>query len=236
MRHLGIVVATPAEARSLTRQPVPFGRQANLGDGVSLYLSGVGPHRSRLAAESLLKEGASALLSWGSAGGLVPGLRPGSMILPKTVVAANQVNYPVDLKWHEALWNRLAGHMDLDSRPLAESAQILAHPSAKEALFRQTDAVAVDMESASIALAAHEKGVPFLAIRAIADPVGQAIPEAIQMAVDTSGSVNPFRVVSGLIKRPGDILAVVRLGLGFRAAHASLATVRRLTGGAFCTP
>ncbi len=236
MRHLGIVVATPAEARSLTRQPVPFGRQVSFRDGVSIYLSGIGPHRSRLAAESLLKERASALLSWGSAGGLVPDLRPGIIILPKTVVAANQTKYLVDPKWHEDLWNRLAGHLDLDSRPLAESAQILVDSRAKEALFRQTGATAVDMESASVASAAREAGIPFLAVRAIADPVGQAIPRGVQFAFDSLGRLNPFRVLSGLTKRPGEILGVVRLGLSFRAAHASLAAARRLTGGTFCLP
>lgn len=236
MRHLGIVVATPAEARSITRQPVPFSRQVNLREDVSLYLSGVGAQRSRLAAESLLQRGACALLSWGTAGGLVPGLRPGSVILPNTLITADQTNHLIDLKWHEALWNRLTGHLDLHSDPLAESTQILAYPREKETLFRQTGAVAVDMESASVESVAHEAGVPFLAVRAIADPIDQAIPRTIQFAFDSFGGLNPFRLLGGIAKHPGDILAVIRLGLNFRAAHASLSTVRRLTGGTFCAP
>jgi adenosylhomocysteine nucleosidase len=236
LRYFGIVVATPAEARSLTRQPVPFGRQVSLRENVSLYLSGVGQAPSRLAAESLLKGGACALLSWGSAGGLVSGLRPGSIILPKNVIAADQTNYPVDPKWHECLWRRLTGHLDIHSEPLAESIQILAYPEMKEALFRQTGAIAVDMESASVASVAHGAGVLFLAIRAIADSVDQVIPRTIQSAFDGFGRLNSLRAIRGLAKHPGDVFPLVRLGFGFRAAHGSLAAVRRLTDGAFCAP
>ncbi len=226
----------PAEARSLTRQSVPFGQRVSLWEGVSLYLSGVGSQRSRIAAESLLEGGARALLSWGSAGGLIPGLGPGSIILPKSIVAANQTNYSIDPKWHENLWNRLASRLHLDGGPLAESVQALACSEAKEALFRRTGAVAVDMESASVASLAREAGVPFLAVRAIADPVGQAIPRVIQSAFDGSGGLNSFRVLQGLTRYPGDLFAVVRLGLNFWAAHASLAAVRRFTDSTFCTP
>ena len=230
------MVATPAEVRSLTRQLVPFARQVSLREDVSLYLSGVGQAPSRLGAESLLKGGACALLSWGSAGGLVSGIRPGSIILPKNVIAADQTNYPVNLKWHECLWSRLTGHLDLHSEPLAESIQVLAYPEAKEILYTQTGAIAVDMESASVASVARGAAVPFLAIRAIADSVDQAIPRAIQSAFDGFGRLNSFRVIRGLAKHPGDVLPLVRLGFGFRAAHGSLAAVRRLTDGAFCAP
>ena len=234
MRHLGIVVAIPAEVRSLTRQRVSFGRRIILGEGVSVYLAGIGKTRSHLAAESLVEGGARALLSWGCAGGLVSTLRSGSVILPKNVIGADQTIYHADQKWHECLWSRLTSHLDVHDGLLVEGSTILADPEEKQALFERTGAIAVDMESASIASAAHDAGVPFLAIRAIADPVGQTIPRAIQSGVDGLGRLSFLKVIGELAKRPRGLLGMIRLGLSFRAAQASLAVVSRLTDSGFC--
>jgi adenosylhomocysteine nucleosidase len=104
---LGIVVAVTAEARSLVKQSVANGELICLPDGAMLTVSGMGPKRATMASRALLEKGATALLSWGSAGGLSPNLFPGSLILPKTVIASNRSLYQVDASWHRSLCNQL---------------------------------------------------------------------------------------------------------------------------------
>ena len=218
----------PAEARSLTKRFIPIGEEVRLGEGVFLYLGGVGPKRSRLAAEALLRGGADALLSWGSAGGLAANLFPGALILPKFVIAADQTRCPVHPQWHRYLWNRLEGRLDLHAEPLAESRVVLSHPADKIALFSQTGAIAVDMESSTVGAVAQEAGLPFIAIRAIADPAHKTIPQSILTAVDDFGRLELFRLVKELINRPIELFTLARLVGDFRSAHRSLEAAARL--------
>lgn len=219
-----------AEGRSLTGQIIGHGQSPHLSEGPWLKCSGVGSTRARLAAWDLVKTGAKALVSWGSAAGLIPGLLPGTLILPKNVLATNASVYCSDPQWHQGLFKRLEAHVGLHIGLLVESPTLLTSLSEKTALFEKTGAVAVDMESAAVAAVAYEAGVPFVAIRAIADPVERTAPQSVLSAVDDSGRLRPFNLLKALAKRPTDLFAWVRLGRDFRAAHASLAMVVRLTG------
>ena len=230
MTHLGIVVAMTTEARSLAGQAVAKHPSFHPPEGVSIEISGVGPRQAHLASSKLLENGAKALASWGSAGGLVSEVFPGSLVLPRNILAANGTVYQADSHWHERLVRRLKGQMDLHTGPLTESKAVLTSPSEKMALFHRTGAVAVDMESAAVAAAAHQAGVPFVAIRAIADPVGLTVPQVVLTAADGFGRLRPFKLLERLAWHPAELLALIQLGRDFRAAHASLATVARLTG------
>src|SRR5512136_3365669 len=96
LTHLGIIVGVPPEARSLAKYSVTDDQPVRLREGVTLGVSGVGPRRAGLASRRLLEKGVTALLSWGSAGGLSPKLSPGSLILPKIIVASDRSVYHVD--------------------------------------------------------------------------------------------------------------------------------------------
>ena len=224
------------ETKSLAGPPTPHGGPRCLQEGISLYLAGVGPLRARLAAENLLRKGASALLSWGCAGGLVSNLSPGSLILPKTVIAADQTVFRVDARWHGYLCNRLAGRLDFYTEPLAENSAVLLHPSEKKALFSRTGAVAVDMESAAVATVAQKAGVPFVAIRAIVESADMTIPRSLLAAVDEFGRLRPFVLAIRLAAHPRELLPLIDLGKGFRAAHATLSTVAHLAGHDLLVP
>jgi adenosylhomocysteine nucleosidase len=183
-----------------------------------------------MASRTLLEKGATALLSWGSAGGLKPNLSPGSLILPKTVIGFNGCFYHVDAPWHQSLCGRLKGHVDFHTEPLVESLIVVRTPAEKVILFRETGAIGVDMESASVAAVAQEARVPFMVVRAVADSTDTTIPEMTLNAVDEFGRLNLLKLIRGLAKDPAELLTLVRIARNYRAAQRTLAAVARLTG------
>jgi adenosylhomocysteine nucleosidase len=183
-----------------------------------------------------LEEGATALLSWGIAGGLAPKLSPGSLILPKTIISSNQSLYHVDTPWHKSLCNRLKGHVDFHIEPLAESAMVVRTPAEKAILFRETGAIGVDMESAAVATVAQDAGVPFMVVRAVADSTDTPIPESALNAVDEFGRLSFLKLIQGLAEHPTELFAFIRIARNYRAAQRTLAAVVRLTGNKLLVP
>jgi len=236
LKQLGIIVAILGEARSLTKKPVSKGDVISLDERVMIQVSGIGPKRAHTAAKTLLEKGATALLSWGTAAGLIPGLSSGSLVLPKIVIASDESIYATDAIWHERLCNRLGGHVDLYQGPLAESATVLSNPEEKVILSRQSEAIAVDMESGAIAKLAHDREVPFMAIRAVADPIDAIIPHTVLTAIGEFGELNLRKLIKGLIKNPFELFPLVRLARNFRIAKMALASVVQLTGINFLVP
>jgi adenosylhomocysteine nucleosidase len=229
LSHLGIIIAVTAEARSLTKEAIPNGQLIRLREGAVLNVSGIGPTRAASASKILLEEGATALLSWGSAGGLSPKLPPGSLILPKTIIASDQSLYRVDAGWHNRLCNRLKGHIDFNTDPLAESTTVVCTPVEKASLFRRTGAVGVDMESAAVAAVAGKARVPFIAVRAVADAMDTILPASTLNAFDEFGRLRLFRLILGLAGHPAELPAILRMARSYRAAQKTLAAVARLT-------
>ncbi len=216
-------MATTAEAWSLTKHSLVSG-------GALLQISGVGARRAHLAARTLLEKGATSLLSWGSASGLIPELSPGTLVLPKNIIAVDGSVYPVDATWRESLYAQLKEKVNLHEGLLAETITVLTHPAKKATLFPQTGAIAVDMESAAVAAEAQRAGVPFMAIRAVVDPADMTLPQCAIASVDEFGKLRPLRLLKALAKNPVEFFALVRLGRNFHAAQSTLSIVARLVG------
>ena len=230
MSTLGIVVAVTAEARSLSKQSIAKGELIRLPDGALVTISGMGRERAARASRTLLEGGASALLSWGSAGGLTSKLSPGTLILPETVIASNRSLYHVDATWHNSLCDRLRGLVGFYTDPLVESTTVVCTPAKKAILFRETGAIAVDMESAAVAAVAQKAGVPFVVVRVVADAVDTTIPESTLNAFDEFGRLSFPKLIQGFVQHPTELFALFRIGRNYRAAQKTLAAVARLTG------
>jgi adenosylhomocysteine nucleosidase len=236
LKRLGIVVAMIDEAKALTKRPLDISQTIEVHEGVLVYLSGVGRKRAARAAQSLLNRGATALLSWGTAGGLVPGLAPGSLVLPKTVMGSDPSLFQVDPSWHEQLRSRLEGRFDLRNETLIESPTVLMTPEEKRALADRTGAVAVDMESAAVAFAAEQAGLPFVALRVISDPLDQTLPSCALSAYDASGHLKRWRLLRGLVQHPEELLGWMRLTKSLRKARRTLTGIARSTAWDFLAP
>lgn len=180
-------------------------------------------------ARDLVQQGCSFLLSFGVAGGLAPSLRAGDVVLAERIVADGQTLLS-DLSWFNRLKDALAVEMPVTTGMLTGVAVAVASAEEKRRLHDETGGVALDMESHAVANAAQELGVPFLAVRVIADGAGQSIPLWLPGAIDQAGKINLAAFVGGFAKHPGDGVEIFRLAKANRRAMRSLRRVALLLG------
>jgi len=198
---IGIITGLTAEARLAA----PLGT-ARAGGGT--------PAGATQAAEQLVREGATALISFGLAGGLNPALPPGTLVVPACVVTPSHT-YPT----HPALCARLGG-----PRHSLFAGVILAVTAAeKSCLHAAFQADAIDLESGAVAAVAAAHFLPFAVLRAICDPATTTLPPAAVTALSANGAIAPVRVAAALLAHPGQIPALIRLGRDAAAARAALA-------------
>jgi adenosylhomocysteine nucleosidase len=226
---IGLVAALPLEVECLAGRLEP-GASATLSGNGRLRLSGLGSHNARRAAVELADSGVTALLSWGSAGGLDPGLTPGTLLLPRYVFTSEGRRFEVTVAWRAKLHELVSRQFETNTGALVQSSHPLTTAQQKRALFARTGAVAVDTESAAIAEVAASRGLSFVAIRAVLDPATRALPSSAVAAVDSSGRLLVKELVRGLVRRPSDLPGVLRLWSDLRLACATLAAVARLAG------
>jgi adenosylhomocysteine nucleosidase len=222
--RVGVVAALAAEARAFGPAVKRIGDVACLGDGTLVAVSGMGGAAAALAAARLIEAGASALMSFGLAGGLDPSLSAGSVVLPSEVISRGGARFSTSAGWREQLRSRLAKERPVAGGTLLSSLDLIDAVADKAAAFRETGAVAVDMESVGVAEVAAALGLPFVAVRVIVDTAVDALPRAVRAASRT-GQVSLRRLVGGIALAPLDLVALIRLAQRYRAATRSLAAV-----------
>jgi len=191
--------------------------------GLAAAAAGGDAARTRIQAEQLLAQGASALVSFGIAGALAPGLAPGALVLPRAVVEEDGVRWEVDAGWRALLQAALArSGLALSEGDLLGASQAIESVAGKSAAFRRTGAVAVDLESHVVARAASRAGRPFIVLRAIADPAARGLPEAAVEGLDENGAPALRRVLASVARNPGQIPALLRVAADTRRALAAL--------------
>jgi len=192
------------------------------------------------AAERLLASGAKSLMSFGIAGGLAPDLPPGTLIVANEVVTGGR-RYPAAAALLDASFPRnresIVGHQaggNTDSRfhgndnrkivvgLLYGDIRIASQPSDKKLIYETTGALAVDLESGEAARVAAAAGVPFIALRAIADPAWRGLPEAALLPLDSEGRPRLAAVFGSIMKKPGQIPGLIMTARDARAGLKAL--------------
>ncbi len=203
------MVGLVAEARIVHRLGLPVAVGGGTTDG------------AHAAACSLMTAGASALISFGLAGGLDPALRPGALIVPATVIARD------DRFAADADLSRMLGGVTDDV--VLGAGAVITSVAEKRRLHQQTGATAADLESGAVARVAAARGVPFAVLRAICDPAERALPPAALAALDVRGAIGVWRVAASLVARPGQLPGLLALAADAMAARRSLvARVRQI--------
>jgi len=184
---------------------------------VAVAATGVGPARAREAAHALISNlPPAAVIAAGFAGALDPAIEAGDVILATRIL------------------DRMGERCEaIDIAPLPPEVlpeahrgviacvpKIVATAEEKAALFRETGAIAADMESAAVAREAA--GIPFCAVRAITDRADEevAIPETRMIGRRGKPSILRLGLFVALHPRAGS--ALVRLAERAKVAARAL--------------
>jgi len=190
---------------------------------------------SALAPAARNGSGAPAIggvLSFGLAGGLAPHLKSGDLVISSSVQCAAD-HHEAHRGWHEAVASALDAKLTAHRGKTAGHDLVLAKTSEKDAMHRQTGALAVDMESHIAAAYARAHNLPFVAIRAISDCSTRSLPPVATDALTEDGSIALRRVIMGLLRDTGQLPAMIAAGVDSERAFASLRRCRRLLGPLF---
>ena len=202
------------------------------GPGIVTVVGGGNGQRLARLLNDALAGGARGVLSFGIAGGVAPGLVPGSLVIAETVVSGED-RFATDPVWR----NRLAAAL-----PRAHIASIAgierpaADRAAKRAFGETLGVVAVDMESHIAARQAAARSLPFAVLRAIADPAERDLPSAALIALKPDGSPDLGAVLLSLMRSPAQLPGLLRLAFDARAAFAALLHAKRSLGAEFAAP
>jgi adenosylhomocysteine nucleosidase len=225
LKPIGIVSALAAEARTLGPAARHGTELRRLADGALLAVSGIGEGAAAAAARRLVLAGATALASFGMAGGLDPALICGAVLLPEEVVTREGAAVAVtDGPWRQRLRASLPPSSIACGGRLLASERPIGDPQATAAAWRESRAAGVDMESAAIAQVAGQAGLPFLVLRVIVDTASDQLPAAV-IAASCGGRLRVGRLLAQLLRAPQDVGALIRLSARYRIAKGALSAV-----------
>ena len=190
---------------------------ALLPRGMRAVVTGGDPKRAAalLAADTGEVTG---VLSFGIAGGLDPALEPGDLVVATRVRGPGGA-WGADLQWAAAL----AGATGARLGTVAGAARVVGDPAAKRNLHAATGgALSVDLESEAAAAFAAARGLPFAALRAVADTAAETVPRSAAEGLTADGRPAAGRVALSLLRRPKELPAVLQVAKRTRLALAAL--------------
>ncbi len=199
---LAFIVGLRAEARLLK----PLTGKVYVGGGTTRGAAD--------AARRALGAGATALVSFGLAGGLSPEIAAGALIVPSAVLFKGR-----HLATDPELSAALGG---VNARALLAGDAVVASIAGKAERWHGTNAEAVDLESGAVAEAARQASVPYAVLRAVCDPATRALPPAAVGALTKGGGIGFVRLARSLVAQPGQLGALLALSRDAAAARRAL--------------
>ncbi|MGC4004584.1 MAG: hypothetical protein QM811_16275 [Pirellulales bacterium] len=209
--HAGVVFALPIEAGPFEdrlsdkttmhgdRWTAVLGRIGNRR--VVSWRAGVGSENARRGCEALLAGHRPAwTISAGFSGGLDPRLKIGDLVWAERTLSPDGRHAIPDLADVT-----LAGLSSSVTRAtIVQRESIIRLPADKAALFQETAAAAVDMESWSVCEACVAAGRRFLALRVISDTAGEELPIDVEALIAPQTTAQRAgKILGGIFRRPG---------------------------------
>jgi adenosylhomocysteine nucleosidase len=237
---LGLVAALSPEAgilpgrRRWRREDGRWIRPIRAAGGADLVCvcAGPGTGNALSAARWLATRGATALVATGVAGGLDPDLSAGDLVVAEEVLSVGDdpgESGPRVDAWRPDAPCIAAAYAALAAcgLPVRRGAIATApHPVLtvrdKDALFGLCRALTVDMESAAVAAAARDSGLPFFVLRGVCDAAGRSVPPDLLDGMAGDGTVRPAALLRRLVRRPSFAADLPRAAMDMGAALAAL--------------
>lgn len=174
---------------------------------------------ARLAASRF---GAEMIVSAGFAAGAKSGQRSGSVLICDRLISVEGPAFAwsgearTEIRPSAAMLNRALAQSGAVERGYRAGGcvtvpQIVSSPSMKAWLGRSFDAAALDMESYWVAEAANDARLPWIAVRAILDPVEQDVSRFVGETLRDGRFARGVRAVRHLAARPSDAPGLIRL-------------------------
>jgi adenosylhomocysteine nucleosidase len=182
--------------------------------------TGVGASASERALGWLHGQETPALvIATGFSGALCESLHVGDVVVASEVCAESGGKWPALTLGASEFMGRIV-----------TSSRLAGDPGEKERLKREHNAVAVDMESATVARFCALQGWPFACVRSISDDRATILsPQLLDLLA--GGRVAPGRLVLTLLRRPSLLRELWRLGRDTKTASRRLAdALERLVG------
>lgn len=190
---------------------------------------GIGMARTREAVCRALDAipDAEFIIGTGVAGALTAGLEPGDIVFADRVIAIHQEGA------RAAQVGAMSGdHIDrlrasltaagirYASGAILTSHCVLRSGAEKRRAKEETGAIAVDMETAAIAIEAAARGLPLAVIRAVLDRVDD---EVAGPKIDAHGNIRPLATAASFIGKPRTALQIPRMMRNLSIATAAIA-------------
>jgi adenosylhomocysteine nucleosidase len=166
------------------------------------------------------------VISIGLAGALSPHLKVGDVVVADQILTGMET-WDCHETWRVRLLSRL---------PQAHQGQffgsdvIIEKSETKAGLHNTTGALAVDMESQVAARFARARNLPLAGLRVISDDASHVLPPAALVAMKPDGGIALGRVLGSILKKPGQLPALVRTARASNRAFAELLRCRDLLG------
>ncbi len=175
-------------------------------DNVLLVCCGIGAEFARRAAVAVFSSGhPRVVVSAGLAGALDPSVQVGQVFRPEIVIDQST----------GARFTTCGG-----TGVLVSVTSVLGR-AAKQRLRGSYAAIAADMESAAVGLVAGQNGCPFVALKAISDPVDFSMPP-LERFIDHRGQISTVRLIAASVFQPWNWSALARLGVNSARASREL--------------
>ncbi|HUY19579.1 MAG TPA: hypothetical protein VMV15_10160 [Candidatus Binataceae bacterium] len=192
--------------------------------------TGIGPRRAAKIAQRAFQAlpHASLVITAGVAGALSPGLAVGDVVVAdRLIVAAAEGLGPERVltvapeRVEELSAILLEAGLAVSTGGLLTIGRVLATGADKRQAREASGAIAVDMESASIAAEAASEGLPLVCLRTVMDAADEEVVAA--GFTDAQGHVNALRTMRTIATEPGTILRLPRMMYNLSIAAHSLA-------------
>jgi adenosylhomocysteine nucleosidase len=236
-----LFVATRWELAAL-RRSMPVERRINIG-GVRcftgrragrvywLVATGIGPGAADKVASTVLnRQKAALVVSTGFAGSLATEAAVGDVVVATSVMSGTfdggwqggaSLNC-ADTLLRNLLVASAAMGVAVKRGAMVSLSGVLCRAADKQQLGRVTGAIAVDMESAAIAIVAKRHDVPFVVVRAISDAADENLPLDFNVFLKPCGWL---RGIGAVIRAPASVVGLNRLRRHSRFAADRLAVL-----------
>jgi nucleoside phosphorylase len=235
--------AISTSARLALIVPLSLERQCISANGpnssavVDILQSGQGEENAARVARDAVREGATALLSIGVAGGIAEAVNVGDVVIAESVIAERSGDlYHCSKPWVRDLHRLICNQQGVHSGRLLSVGDVLNTRQAKSSAASRYQSIACDMESAAIAEVAASAGVHFAAVRVISDAHCDELPQGVAGWVDDSGNARVTPVLKALLS-PAHWRPVYMMTARFRVAQHRLRQLSHdLAAVAYCCP